>query len=121
MKTLFTGYYAKHGKLSGAISISIRPPRWFPNMLHFAPLAPPEEIVRRYKAGLIPEVGYTVLYNTYLNHHLHMTPQQIVATLPDGSILLCYEKPPKFCHRHLAAKWLLDHVPGLMITELEAS
>ena len=21
-------------------------------------------------------------------------------------VLLCYEKPPQFCHRHLVAKWL---------------
>lgn len=121
MKVLFTGYYARHGKLSGAVSISVRPPNWFPSMAHCAALAPPAEIVRRYKAGLIPEIGYTILYNTYLNHHLNRTPQEVADSLPDRSILLCYEKPPKFCHRYLAAKWLMEHVPDLVITELEAS
>ena len=30
-------------------------------------------------------------------------------TQSDQIILLCYEKPDDFCHRHLVAQWLTEH------------
>lgn len=117
MKTLHTGYYAKHGKLPGAISISVRPPRWFPGMPHFAPLAPDERLVVAYKAGRISAELYTQRYLDVLNTGEH-TAQQVAALLEDGAVLLCYERPPNFCHRHIAAEWLRANVPGIEIAEL---
>lgn len=32
-------------------------------------------------------------------------------------VLLCYENPGSFCHRHLVAKWLRDNFPGLDVAE----
>ena len=34
-----------------------------------------------------------------------LDPAAILKKIPDGSILLCYEKPDEFCHRHLVAFW----------------
>ena len=33
-------------------------------------------------------------------------------------VLLCYETPEKFCHRHIAAQWLKDQT-GIDIGEFE--
>lgn len=42
-----------------------------------------------------------------------LNPDDVVKdlySLSDGRdvVLLCYEKPPRFCHRQLVAKWLND-------------
>lgn len=34
------------------------------------------------------------------------SPQEVADALPEGAVLLCYEKPTDFCHRHIAAEWL---------------
>ena len=33
-----------------------------------------------------------------------LNPQEVYEEL-DGSVLLCYEQPDKFCHRHIVAAW----------------
>lgn len=50
-----------------------------------------------------------------------LNPHDVVKDLYDLSdgrdiVLLCYEKPPKFCHRHIVSKWLTD--AGYPCTEL---
>lgn len=50
----------------------------------------------------------------YKEHVLSkLNPGDVVKDLYDLSdgrdvVLLCYEKPPKFCHRQIVAKWLND-------------
>ena len=34
-----------------------------------------------------------------------LDPKEVLKKIPDGSILLCYEKSDEFCHRHLVAFW----------------
>ena len=34
-----------------------------------------------------------------------LDPEKMLEKIPDGSILLCYEEPTEFCHRHLVAFW----------------
>lgn len=34
-----------------------------------------------------------------------LDPHDVLKKIPDGSILLCYEKPDEFCHRHIVAFW----------------
>ena len=34
-----------------------------------------------------------------------LDPEEMLEKIPDGSILLCYEEPTEFCHRHLVAFW----------------
>lgn len=45
----------------------------------------------------------------------YLDPEEIYNDLKD-KILLCYEKPSDFCHRHLVAKWLNRNL-GLNIEE----
>jgi len=46
-----------------------------------------------------------------------LTPKQVVEELQEGSVLLCYEGPGKFCHRHVVAEWL-ERGTDVKVTEL---
>lgn len=105
MKQLYTSYYSKSGKHCKAVAISLSSPsffrrRWYPK------LAPSYPILKAYKEGAISEYEYELLYIDLLENERKLTPQQVTDDLPEGSILVCYEAPGKFCHRHLVAKWL---------------
>ena len=64
-------------------------------------LAPTREMIRLAHEGRTEE--YTELYTSQILSRLD--PLQVYAEL-DGSILLCWEKAGKFCHRRLVAEWL---------------
>ena len=55
---IYTGYYAKHGKLHNAVSISVYKPKWLPHMLHLPLFAPSWDLVKRIKNGEINEEQY---------------------------------------------------------------
>ena len=63
-----------------------------------------------------------VYANNYRENVLSkLNPDDVVKDLYDLSngrdvVLLCYEKPPRFCHRQIVAKWLND--AGYPCTEL---
>lgn len=116
-KRIYTSYFAKAGNMPMAYAISAESPRWLPGLRHFQPLAPASGVVRQYKEGKINEMEYRTLYLRTLQVR-GRTPQQVVDMLPDGAILLCYEKPPAFCHRHLAADWLREAGDSVAIEEL---
>jgi hypothetical protein len=104
MKKLHTSYYARCGKHPDAVAISVKSPSFYQGK-KYLPLAPSWELLRAYKAGQVDEKGYTEWYLRLLQER-NLTPRQIVDDLDDGSILLCYEGPNKFCHRHIVAVWL---------------
>lgn len=53
-------------------------------------------------------------YNTIL---FQLNPHQVFYELGENAILLCYELPDEFCHRHLVANWLNINL-NINITEL---
>jgi hypothetical protein len=85
----------------------------FPNIKQFDSLKPPKKLVENYKGGVISEKEYTRQYNEIL---CKLDPKQVYLELKD-SIILCWESPKKFCHRHLISKWLNASL-GLNIEEL---
>lgn len=108
MKQLYTSYYAKSGKHALAASISLSSPsffrtRWIPE------LAPSPLILKGYKAGVLTNEDYEELYLDLLINDRKLDAQRIVDQLPEGTILLCYEKSGDFCHRHIAARWLMEN------------
>lgn len=105
MKKLYTSYYARNGKHPQAISISAARPRWYPNIGHMPELAPDWELVKAYKSGEINVNGYIERFWQLIAER-DLDPFEVVKQIPDGSVLLCYEKPTDFCHRHLVAEWL---------------
>lgn len=46
-----------------------------------------------------------------------LNPQEVYQSLGENAVLLCFEKPTEFCHRHLVASWL-EMSLGVQIDEL---
>lgn len=105
MKKLYTSYYARSGTHPDAIAISAKAPPFYKGKF-YSPLAPTWDLLRAYKSGQIDDRGYTEWYLRLLIQERKLTPQKVVDDLKDGTIMLCYEGPGKFCHRHIVAEWI---------------
>lgn len=114
---IFTSYYGspiwKKKKTDDAsvatvrpISISLFTPRWFLNGVcdGYPLLAPPELLLREYKNGSITSEEYVYIYREVVLGVLNK--EKVINDLGDGAVLLCYEKPGEFCHRHIVGEWL---------------
>lgn len=115
---LYTSYYQKHGNSPLAVSISLFYPsffrrRWYPD------LAPTWEMIQQIKNGQIDQYQYTKRYMILLKER-NLDPFKVVNDLEDNSILLCYEKPSDFCHRHIVAHWI-QSTTGTPVVELAAN
>lgn len=110
---LFTSNYARHGRDPNAVCISIKPIWWFKGRCYYA-LAPTWDIVTGVKNGSIDEKQYTLEYLKILDK---LDPQKVVDDLGDNAIMLCYESPKDFCHRHIVAHWLNKNL-GLDVQEI---
>jgi len=108
MKQIYTSNYDRCGGNKNAIAISVRVPA--ENVFNQLPsLAPTWDLVKDYKTGKINDAEYVVKYLTILKER-DLTPAKIYDAIPDGAILLCYEKPGQFCHRRVLAIWLQNHL-----------
>lgn len=116
MKKIYTSNYARHGNNHDAIAISLTVPEWYEgNRLEY--LAPKSDMVGKIKKGSenYNQRKYTREYIDLLKAR-NINPQRLVDSLPDGTILLCYESPGDFCHRRLLADWIERHT-GVVIPE----
>jgi len=99
---IFTSTFSKHGHLENTMSIAIWHPVWFNSNRIYKLLIPPADLVAKYKKGWINKNYYTLVYNDQLKE---LDVVRVASDL-QGKILLCYEKVPLFCHRHLVSDWL---------------
>ena len=106
---IYTGYFAraKQYERKGLIPVSIArfSPKWFYSLLEYKDLAPKAEMLK------MKEGSYTRKFNEILSK---IDPNKVVEELKSISgghpvVLLCYEKPGDFCHRHLVAEWLAQN------------
>ena len=72
-----------------------------------------------YKSGKIDRPEYEAEYRRLVLRGL--TPRRVYdkiqhAFAPDAT-LVCYEKPPAHCHRHIVAAWFLEEL-GVEVPEL---
>jgi uncharacterized protein YeaO (DUF488 family) len=109
-----TSYFARCKNQPNAVAITVAKPRWFKGKW-YKKLAPPKELVFRYKAGKIDEEQYTKTYLKCIKDR-SLTPQAVLEDLGDDAILLCFEGRGKFCHRHIVSKWLREG--GIGVEEL---
>lgn len=109
---LYTSNYARNGRHMKAVAISIRPPYWYKGK-DYLDLAPTWDIVLGVKDGTVTQGEYIDVYNQILSK---LDPQQVANELGDGAIMLCYESPNDFCHRHLVSQWMRD--AGIDVKEL---
>jgi hypothetical protein len=101
---ILTSYFANYRKFPKgihAVSIARFPPKGsiYPR---YDDLIPSLELLNGYKNGTISENQYVEKYNEQLSK---LNPNKVGKEL-DGTILLCYEKSGKFCHRNLVSDWL---------------
>lgn len=80
-------------------------------------------IVAPYKDGNISEEEYTIRYVKLLEGRRPSIDRAVrrletmSALQKKTPVLLCYEKPGDFCHRHILAKWLRKNY-GVKVEEL---
>ena len=113
---MFTGYFAKLKEYKQAglipISISAKAPDWY-NGLEYKKLAPKWVFFQEWKYG--SHKGDNEYYISQFDEQVLkcFTVESVLADIAnlaggeiDKVILLCYEKPADFCHRHLVANWI---------------
>lgn len=126
---MYTGYFAKIKtyEKAGLIPIAICGgiPNWYKG-LWYKKLAPKWSFFNEWKNGT-EHKGDNDYYICHFNNEvldklsvsLVVEDLQKIANTKDTDkiILLCYEKPGDFCHRHLVADWLTKN--GLKTIELK--
>ena len=114
---IYTSYFANHRNFGDLIPISIAlyTPEGFSGEKLKA-LAPTRQIL----GCKDNEKVYTKLFNKRLNEFSAKKVFKYLESAYDGKdiVLLCYEKPPQFCHRHLVAEWLEKEM-GIKVEEIE--
>jgi hypothetical protein len=110
-----TSYFAKY-RGSNAVSIAAVTPVGFTGRIYDR-LAPPKQLLFEYK-----RTGDRIAYeNIYRNIVLSkLEAKTIYKQLGIDSVLLCYEAPECFCHRHIVAKWFNEQL-GITVNEVAFS
>ena len=116
---MYTGYFAqlKQYEAAGLIPISIcgKAPDWY-NGLQYKVLAPKWSFFKEWKEG--SHKGDNEYYIEHFNTEVlnNLTARKVIRDIESlsgvsskGIILICYEKPGDFCHRHLVADWLKEN------------
>ena len=108
---IYTSYYSNRKNFKGFLRIGISrtvPPKSCDLILKF--LAPRSSTLFDYKKGKIGEEAYARRYLSSIKDVKdNGTLDILVNYLKNNSkdiVLLCYESPEKFCHRHILADYL---------------
>ena len=106
---LYTGYFAKvreylkHGL--APVNIALYPPKDYA-FRACSSLYPPRDLLSHYKQRQDEAYFRKAYFQDVLNKlHPETVYKQLTRHGELKSILLCYESPEKFCHRHLIAEW----------------
>lgn len=125
---MFTSYYAKTDLLlnngfNNLVAISGWIPDFYQKLMQTdkrlsrcIELAPKKDWFFKWKNGEIDNDQYVKLYyETVLNK---IDAQKLYNKLGDDAVLLCYESPEKFCHRHLIADYFNEKI-NIEIKEIQ--
>jgi len=124
MRRIYTGYfsriqlYQKHDLQP--ISIAQFNPNWY-NGVSFPELAPSQELLGAYKYNGLTQTEYEERYTKELRRpeairSIEKLKQRALESERD-IVLLCYEIPGEFCHRHILAKLLNNLYPQVFHIE----
>ena len=107
---IYTSYFANLRNIpSDIVPISIcgKAPDWYSG-LQYKKLAPKWKFFKVYKETGNEEYYVKHYYKEVLDKLLASDVVYDLYKKSNGKdiVLLCYEKPNEFCHRHLVAKWL---------------
>ena len=109
-----TSYYSKNANNKNAISIAGKCPDFYKGR-EYKTLAPKYWFFKKYKKDGDEEFYTKQYYKEVLNK---LDPKKTYEELGENAILLCWEAPDKFCHRHIVAKWISLSL-GIEIKEIE--
>lgn len=123
---IYTSYFAKVKPLQEAgfnnlVCVAGYAPKFFydtPNARFYPDLAPRKEWFWEWKNGHLSNDWYIEKYNETVLSKLN--PEKVVEELGDNAVMLCYEKPGDFCHRHLIADWIVKNT-GMTVEEVDFS
>ena len=110
---IWTSYFSNLRKIQSqpnevtCISIYNSKPEWLKgNIIDMGTLlGPGDKLLKDYKYKGISEEEYTERYLIKLNNNKEAIINLFKSLNEEDVVLLCYEKPPKFCHRHILRKW----------------
>jgi uncharacterized protein (DUF488 family) len=110
-----TSYFFKNGSDKNAVSIAGKPPAWYSGK-QYKKLAPKYWFLKKYK-----DDGDKDFYIEQFKKEIlePLDPKKVYEELGENSILLCWEKPGDFCHRHLVAEWLSSNLNIPKIEEIK--
>ena len=114
LPTIFTSYYANK-RIKDYNRYGISNICKVENDFYLA--SPGVDLYNRYRSGSIDEAEYEKIYLRLINISEDGILSYINCYVKHPAVFLCYEKLPKFCHRHIFAKWLRDR--GFTVEELE--
>lgn len=106
---IYTSYFANLRKIPDSIipiSISCKPPKGY-NGLKYEVLAPSYALLSAWHKNH-DESYYRKVFCDKLNTLNAQSIVNVLEYLSKGRdvVLVCYERPENFCHRHLVADWL---------------
>ena len=117
---IYTGYWAKVKEYEQHNLIPVGISGWSPDGYTgktYKKLAPKYAWWKEWHDKNLSEQWYTdKYYKTVLNILDPFVVKQELQNMGKDVVLLCFETPEKFCHRHLVAKWL-NAKTGLNIIE----
>ena len=108
---IYTSYFAKLNKLPDSlysVSISLTQPKGLNNLMRLTLFMPTWDILNEFKKTGDTEKYTQEFCEQILNDNSQKEVVEYLYSLSKGKdiVLLCYESPEKFCHRHLVAEWL---------------
>lgn len=115
---IYTSYYAKARYIKDAVLVQVSNSAPMPTDYTIRPAIPAWSLVAAHKTKRITNEQYTERYIADTNFVAVKAKLDAIqaANLYKDIILLCYEKPGNFCHRHILAEKLNEDY-GLNIKE----
>ena len=107
---IYTGYYSKIKEYTDSgltlLSISRTKPEFAKSCIDIPQLFPSDKILWDHKKGKIDDMEYTSKYLDQLNELGVDRIIKMIQIFGDNVVLLCWESPEKFCHRHILADYI---------------
>lgn len=102
-KRLYTSYFnSTTFEYKDAVSIAGKSPAYYSGA-EYKTLAPKFWFFEKYKRDGDKEFYTKQYYEEVLNK---LDPEEVYNDLGQDAVLLCWERPGEFCHRHIVAEWL---------------
>ena len=111
-----TSYYSKNANNLNAVSVAAKCPAFYKGR-EYKKLAPKYWFFKKYKEDGDEESYTKSYYKEVLNK---LNPREVYEELGEDAVILCWEAPDKFCHRHIVAEWLSDNL-GIEIKEHDST